>query len=329
MIGLALLLASTQARMSLQYYQGAFFISDGPFVFAAPMPKPQPQQTFVRFRRGDTYTVWDKRGLDIRAGNWIYDTRFKDLAVSPKLFSKEEIHENLLKAKEGQRALEATAISGALRLGTIVYFVPRWIDCKGYTWLEAVVEIDLSAKHPKPVLIGRLPGRTLASGSIDQRLFALREQPAAIIRKGDEWGIAFFDPISGLFSYSHIGERLRAYSQLEGNNIAFVEAEDGGLNRVGVADVATGDRTDVLEDRGNIRMLDDNRPLCAIVNTTDQTTIRNLQTGSAMDLPTDSTALRTAEGILVWWPRIAPKHAVLLDPARWEGLANWQLPEKS
>src|SRR4051794_28397266 len=81
MIGLALLVASTQARMSLQYYQGTFLISDGPFVFAAPTAAPAPPPDFARFRRGDTYAVWDKRGLALRSGHWIYETRFKDLAV--------------------------------------------------------------------------------------------------------------------------------------------------------------------------------------------------------------------------------------------------------
>jgi hypothetical protein len=79
-----------------------------------------------------------------------------------------------------------------------------------------------------------------------------------------------------------------------------------------------------LEDRGNIRMLDSNRPLIAFVTNPDRTTIRNLQTGSAMDLPADSNAMRTAQGVVVWWPKVQPKHAILLDPARWEGLANWQ-----
>src|SRR5690242_1645598 len=80
MIGLALLVASSQARMSLQYYQGIFYISDGPFVFPSPISAEAKQPDFVRFRRGDTYTVWDKRGLAVRSGNWIYDTRFKELA---------------------------------------------------------------------------------------------------------------------------------------------------------------------------------------------------------------------------------------------------------
>ena len=324
MIGLALLVASTQARISLQYYQGSFFIVDGSFVFAAPTENTEKPIDFIRFRRGDTYAVWDKRGMAIRAKNWIYDTRFKELAVSPKLFSTEEIKSNIAKSKVGQRTLEATAVSGALRLGTDVFFMPRWIDRKGYTWLEALVRIDLSAAHPKPVFIGRFPGTTLANGTIDHRLFALNQNPAVIVRKGNEWGVSSYDPLSAEFSYTHMGERLRAYAQLENNNVAYIEAEDGGLNRVGVADVSNGNRNDVLEDRGNIRMLDNLRPICALVSAPDHTTIRNLQTGSGMDLPPDSSAMRTSEGVIVWWPKEQPKHAVLLDPARWDGLADWQ-----
>jgi len=329
MIGLALLVASSQARMSLEYYQGVFYVRDGAAVFAAPTSeKPEPPD-FIRFRRGDTYTVWDKRGLAVRSGHWIFETRFQELAVSPKLFSAEQIRKNLARIKSGEITPEATSMSGALRLGTDAFFLPRWIDKKGYTWLEALVRLDLSGKHPKPVLIGRFSGISLADGTIDHRLFALNEQPAVIVRKGSEWGVSSYDPLQGEFNYTHIGERLRAYAQVETHNVAYIEAEDGGLMRVGVAELTTGSRNDVLEDRGNIRMLDALRPLCALVVTADKTTIRNLQTGSAMDLPPDSTALRTFSGVLVWWPKAQPKHAILLDPARWEGLADWQQEAKA
>ena len=326
MIGLAFLVASSQARMSLEYYQGIFFIRDGWAVFAAPTSgKPEPPD-FIRFRRGDTYTVWDKRGLAVRSSHWIYETRFQELAVSPKLFSATQIHKNLARIKNGEITPEATSMAGALRLGTDAFFLPRWIDKKGYTWLEALVRLDLSAKHPKPVLLGRFPGTSLADGTIDHRLFALGQQPAVIVRKEGEWGVSTYDHLQGEFNYTHIGERLRAYAQLETNNVSYIEAEDGGLMRVGVAELSTGSRNDVLEDRGTIRTLDALRPLCALVISPERTTIRNLQTGSAMDLPPDSTAMRTASGVLVWWPKAQPKHALLLDPARWEGLADWQGP---
>jgi hypothetical protein len=246
--------------------------------------------------------------------------------VSPKLFSKDAIIANLLKAKKGERNLEATSMAGALRLGTDAYFLPRWIDKKGYTWLEVLVKVDLSSKRPKPILLGRFPGMSLASGSLDSRLFPLQEQPAIIIRKEGEWGVCAFDPVSNEFSYTTIGERLRAYSQLSGNDIAFIEAEDGGLSMVGVANLVTASRTDALEDRGNIRVLDSYRPVCALVSTQDRFTIRNLQTSAAMDLMVGAGVERTALGVLVWWPKEQPKHAALLDPERWDRLAVWNAP---
>lgn len=329
MIGLALLVASTQARMSLEYYQGNFLISDGPYVYAVPTTGQATQPSFVRFRRGDTYTVWDKRGLAVRSGNWIYETRFKELAVSPKLFSKEAIEANLARAKRGERNLEATAIAGSLRLGTDAFFLPRWIDSKGYTWLEALVRVDLSSKHPKPMFIGKFPGMSLANGTIDRRLLSVNAQPSVLVRKGSEWGLSSYDALQGEFTYQHIGERLRAYAQLENNNVAYVEAEDGGLTRVGVADLVTGSRKDMLEDRGSIKTLDAWRPLCILVSAPDRLTIRNLQSASAQDLPSGSVALRTAQGVLVYWPKDNPKHAVLLDPERWDNLASWQAPEEA
>jgi hypothetical protein len=329
MIGLALLVVSTQARMSLQYYQGNFYISDGPFVFLAPTKLQNAKPDFVRFRRGDTYTVWDKRGLACRSGNWIYETRFRELAVSPKLFSKEAIEATLGKVKRGERNLDATAMAGSLRLGTDAYFLPRWIDYKGFTWLEVLVRVDLSSNRPKPILIGRFPGMSLANGSIDRRLIALKTNPAAVVRKGSEWGVSVFDAHTSDFLYTPIGERLRAYSLMDDSDIAFIEAEDSGLSRVGTADLMTGSRTDVLEDRGAIRALDGHRPLCALVVTPERMTIRNLQTASALELPPGSTPLRTANGVLVWWPKDEPKHAVLLDPDRWDHVASWHANEET
>ena len=324
MIGLALLIAASQAQTSLQYYQGSFLIETPGFVLPVSTQSQPAQTDFVRFRRGDTYTVWDKRGLAIRSGHWIYDTRFKELAVSPRLFTKDQIHANLEAAAKGQRFLEASALSGALRLGTDAYFLPRWIDKKGYTWLEALVKVDLSAAKPKPELLGKFEGQTLASGSIDHRLFPLNEEPAAVVRRAGNWGISVYDPVAEQFMYTNIGSRLRAYALLGDKDVAYIEAEQDELNRVGTANLVTGDRTDVLEDRGAIRVLDDQRPLCAMVVTPDRTTIRNLETSAAMDLPPNATVIRTLVGVLVWWPQKSPKHALLLDPERWEGLADWQ-----
>ncbi len=324
MIGLALLIAASQAQTSLQYYQGSFLIESSGFVLPVSTQSQPAAPDFVRFRRGDTYTVWDKRGLAIRNGHWIYDTRFKELSVSPKLFSKDQIHANLEAAAKGQRFLEASALSGALRLGTDAYFVPRWIDKKGYTWLEVLVKVDLSVAKPKPELLGKFEGLTLASGSIDHRLFPLNEEPAAIVRRAGNWGVSVYDPVAEQFTYTNIGTRLRAYALLGDRDVAYIEAEQDELNRVGTANLATGDRTDVLEDRGAIRVLDDQRPLCAIVATPDKTTLRNLETSAAMDLPANANVVRTLAGALVWWPQKNPKHALLLDPERWDGLANWQ-----
>jgi hypothetical protein len=326
MIGLALLLASTQARMSLQYYQGTFFVGDGALIIPVATKVSRAPEDHVRFRRGDTYSVWDKRGLALRSGHWIYETRFQELAVSPKLFSKDEIKDTVAKVKSGNRALGATSLSGALRLGTDAFFLPRWIDKKGFTWLEVLVRVDLASKHPKPVLVGRFSGYTLASGAIDSRLIAMGAQPSAVVRRGGEWGVSTYDPLAAEFSFTHIGERLRAYAQLESGDVAFMEAEDGGLSRVGVADLMTASRNDALEDRGSIRILDSFEPACALVVTPDRTTIRNLETSAATDIPGEAVAQRTAFGILLWWPKVQPKHAVLLDPNRWDRIGSWQAP---
>lgn len=324
MVGLALLIAATQAQVSLQYYQGSFFIRNGALILPVQAQTKPDRADFVRFRRGDTYTVWDKRGLAIRAGHWVYDTRLKEIAVSPKLFNKQEIVDTLARAKTGVRGLEADSLAGAMRLGKEVYLLPRWIDKRGYTWLEALVKVDLSLPKPKPQLVGRFPGVSLANGSIDTRLFPLGEQVAVIVRKGTQWGVSTYDPLTEDFLYTQLGERLRAYAHLENKTVAYVEAEDAGMSRVGVADLQSTNRNDMLEDRGGIRLLDDQRPLCAVVSTDNRVTLRNLQTSAAIDLPSDAMVRRTALGVLAWWPKEKPKHAVVLEPSRWEGLGNWE-----
>lgn len=323
MIGVALLLAASQAPVSLQYYQGTFLLQDGAVVLPVTMQAQTPRPDFVRYRRGDVYAVWDKRGLSLRAKNWIYDTRFKELAVTPKLFPKDDILATMAKAKRGERTLEAAGLAGSMRLGTTVFFVPRWIDKKGFTWLEALVKVDLSAEKPKPQLVGRFDGMSMASGTIDQRLFPLNEMPAMIVRRGSDWGLASYDPLAEQFGFMNLGKRLRAYALIDPTVAAYVEVGDDDLMRMGVVDLESGTRNDMVEDRGTIRVLDNERPLCALVVNEDRTTLRNLQTSAAIDLPRDSKVFRTAFGVLSYWPSDKPEHAVLLDPARWEGLGNW------
>src|SRR5881394_8279 len=114
MVGLALLFASSQALASLQYYQGTFLVQDGAIFLPVITQMDARPPGYERFRRGDLYAVWDKRGLSIRSGNWIYDTKFKEIATTPKLFSKATIHAILESVKKGDRTLEASSLSGAL-----------------------------------------------------------------------------------------------------------------------------------------------------------------------------------------------------------------------
>jgi len=156
---------------NLRLFQDSFVVRLGAQKADVPIQLPREKPALsVSFRKNQTYAVWDDRGLTIRIGKTAKSTRLEEIAVTPKIFTADEIRETagLIKAKK--RSKKAASLSGARRIGTTVYFLLRWEDSAGKPWMESLVSVDLAKPTFHPTLLARLPGLSLADKPIDDKL---------------------------------------------------------------------------------------------------------------------------------------------------------------
>lgn len=265
----------------------------------------------LSFRRDKRWAVWDERGLTTRDGDWTSSDRLEAVPVSPKIATKEEIA--AVRAKHRNRT--ASGLSGARRIGSVVYFLPRWDEKDGTPWREALVEVDLAKPHPKPRLLGAFAGLSLGSGPLDDRLDLVKGRPSAIVRNGDAWGLATYEPKGATFDFQARGTGLIAY-----DDGRIVERTGYGTVLVGRYDEALGRPIPWLETHGKPEFVPGEGPV--LVRVGDR--LRNAVTGAETRLAKDAAVRRSRFGVLVFWPESAPHSARLLDDARLEERARWE-----
>ena len=121
---LAILMAATLApglkkdEPSLIHRGGFFIIRENGVREDVPLKKEAiPRPPSVIYRKDANYAVWDSRGLTIRKDGRVRNTRLPDIALTPKLFSRDEILQtkDLLQNKKRQKG--ADALSGSMRVG--------------------------------------------------------------------------------------------------------------------------------------------------------------------------------------------------------------------
>jgi hypothetical protein len=311
-------------KPSLKYFQENFIVRDGTKRLEVPLQLPRERPRLVMsFRKNKNYAVWDERGLTIRIGKVAKSTRLVDIPTSPKAFEREEILENVALFSKKQRQPTATALSGAKRVGNLVFFLVRWEERDGKPWLEALVSVDLTADTFHPTFHARLPGLTLAREKIDDRLFVMSDRLSAISRDGDSWGVAAYDPDTAKFDFNLAGQGLQSYQPISATTGAFVERTERGNMVGGWIDLKTMNRRLLVEERGNVRFIDKNAPLLAVFTDNGDTRLLNTETGAELTLPSSASLRRTQLGLVVWTPLNAPKRAWLYDMARWDIRARW------
>lgn len=324
---LVICLALQDGKPSLSFENDRFLVQKNKTVETVPvrLPKDPPKER-VNFRRDNKFAVWDDRGLTIRVGKKVHSTKLTDIATSPKVQTREEIRAALDAMKRHDRRKQVTGLSGAVRVGTDVYFLVRWDTKKGTPWLEVLVKVDLAAKAPTPSLVGKFSGFSLGEGTQDDKLFLLGGRPAAITRGKEAWGIARYDVKEQKASFDDLGKSLVSYIPLTNRLIAFVEKTTHGTVLVGRADLITLSRKEFMEDRGTVKFLDSQQPPIAIVTGPNGGKLHNTDSGAELSLEGSFAARRTQSGIVVWTPYQNPTQAWLYDPTRWDSVAKWAKP---
>jgi hypothetical protein len=311
-------------KPSLKYFEQNFILRDGDKRLEVPLQLPEERpRLLTSFRKNQNYAVWDERGLTIRIGKIAKSTRLEAIATSPKAFEREEILENVEKIQTKERKATASALSGAKRVGNMVFFLARWEDKDAKPWMEALVSVDLTGTTFHPTFHARLPGLTLATGKIDDRLFVLSDRLSAIARDGDSWGVASYNPELAKFDFTLAGRKLQSYQPITTTTGAFVERADHGSMVGGLVDLKTMNRKLLVEEKANVRFVDKRSPLLAVFQRNGGARLLNTDTGAELTLPASASMRRTPMGLVVWSPFREPKRAWLYDMKRWDLLASW------
>lgn len=329
-LSIAALIVSAQApQVTLSYFQEHFIVRDGVYNESAPLKiPPGSPRLSVAFRRDAAFAVWDERGLTIRVGKKLQSTKFRDVATSPKAFTKEEIKRTLSEIKAGRRSRDVGGLSGAVRIGSSVYFLARWTQKDGTPWAEAILRADLSEKFPEPKFLGRIPALSLAARPIDDQLFILEGKPSYVARTGAKWGLAQIDLKSKNISLDVLGGQLIGYTPIEGSVLGsrlglFVERTAYGTTVAGRVDLVNRYRKPLAEARAAMRFIDARDPACVVISFGDTAVLHNTATGAEMALPVPCATRRLSRGVVVWTPVSEPKRAWLFDPQRWQVRAYW------
>ena len=270
----------------------------------------------IAFRRDQRWAVWDDRGLTVRDGKNAVTTKLNEIAVSPRAFSRDEIIKTLELFKTNKRKKDSDSLSGSLRIGTKCYFLPRWTDIDGKTWLEALVEVDLGQPNPRPKFLGRFKGFTSALKPIDERLFLVKDRLSVVSSDTGTWGLGSFIDGNGAFEFSPLGTNLVSYFR----GGYFLESTSYNTYIVGQIDLGTGLRKNLFETRSKLVDLKDGSSV-AVVRQKGSTVIKNLKTGGQITTEGNAFVAPIDKYVLVW-SKDQRMSAYLYEPVRWTVIAT-------
>jgi hypothetical protein len=311
-------------QITLQRFPDRFEVRRGETVERVPIePAPEAPRAIV-FRRDDTFAVWDERGLSVRKGERLFTSRLPDVPTSPRVQPRERILQTIPLLESGRRSREASALSGARRLGSDAFFLVRWEESDGAPWLEALMKVDLSADEPRPQFVGRFEGLSLSRNPIGDRLGIRNGALTVLVRtEADVWGEALFEVASGQFDFKPIGAQLESAQHVAADRAFFVERAGPRGRVAGIADLRTGERESLFEVSGEVAFVDERQPALVRIQGERGAFLRNAATGAETPLPESAVVRRVEAGVLVWSPAAAPTGATLFHPDRWDVLARW------
>jgi hypothetical protein len=316
-------------QYTLTVFEGNFVVRHGSDVVRVPIDPPVPKpHLVVLYRRDRTYAVWDDRGLTIRHGSHVQSYRLPEIAITPKLFSADEIRRTIDLIHAGKRQKDADALSGSKRIGADVYFLVRWDGADGKPWLEALVKVDLTQPAPKPVLVGKFEGLSIATKKVDEMLFLANGRLAVATRRDHDWGIASYAWPAHEFQFRSVGDGLMAAFP----SGLFTEKTSYGTILGGRVDSRTFEPSRLVEDRpltgSAIEWLDGDEPPIAMTSSPGGRALGDCETGAELPVSLGAKACRAGRFVIVWSPGPSPAHAYVYEPESWTRLASWSKPEQ-
>lgn len=279
-------------------------------------PNEERSGTFVAYRRNNRWAVWDDRGLTIRSGKYVTSSKLGDIAVSPRAFTRDQIRTTLDLFDQKKRFKQSDSLSGSVRIGTKCYFLPRWTDSDGQTWLEALIEVDLAQEKPKAKFLGRFKGFTSAYKPLDDKLFTINDQVSVVSSETETWGVGSYVEDTGVFEFSPLGAGLISYYR----GGYFIEKTSYNTYIVGQVDLASGLRKNLYESRNRELEMQDGSPVLVVRNQ-GATVVKNLKTGGQVTHQSNAYVATVDKYVLVWTNE-SRTTAWLYDPMRWTTVAT-------
>lgn len=275
---------------------------------------------------GPNRVVWDARGITVTQGRKSRSTKLPDLITSPKLFDRDQITETVRRLTAKEITREAAGISGWCRIGSNVYFLVRWETTKKVPWLEAVVRVDLKGTSLVPEPITAMSGLTGSKTSIDRRLVVLGDNPAAVTKSGNAWGLETVQVIAQATGFTPLGSGELDVRFTDGmTRMLFVEKTPYKSHLAGTFDLITGVVSRVSESSDPMTFPGDYAQVVRIERA-DAVVVRSLSNGLELSLPKNVGVRSTRAGVLVWTPLAAPRAAIIYDYETLRAGTRWNAP---
>jgi hypothetical protein len=320
-----LMVAQKVDKPTLELYQERFVVHDDSGIFRVPILDHELPPTSMMYRRNESYAVWDERGLTIRNGKWNLITKLADLPVNAKLQSRMDIRKTLELVRTGDRKLDAAGISGSRRVGAKAYFLARWNDKSGATWLEALVSVDLTSSKAKPQLEGEFAGLSIEKNPIANGLMVRGGKLAIPVNAEGGWGMATFDTANSSFDFDPIGDKLSTWRLLPSGEAIYTEETSYGTSiaaRLSADDI----RDLIVEGRGAMSFIDDQKPEIVRLELPGASMLYWASSGAELRIDRSAAVKRIGKYVLTWSPAQNPREARLYLADRWKQVAAWKAP---
>lgn len=296
----AVLLTLGQANVKLTLLETSAIIEqDKAKITVLLQARPTAPVSKVTFRKDNAFVVWDKRGLSIRQGKRVYTSKLAEMSLTPKLFERDEILATKEKMASGLRSREVSGLSGAKRVGSVIYLLPRWAERDGKAWLECLVKVDLAKTAAKPELVGKFDGLSLAANPIEDRLLNVSGNLGVITRNAQTWGLARYDLGKDEFRYDELGTGLKGYEVPRPGRLLVTETTPYDSTTINRVDLSSLTRHLLCDSSGTVTLLDGQEPALALVNRGPSRMLHNLDSGALTGLQADERVIRTEGYALV------------------------------
>lgn len=277
----------------------------------------------LRIELDGTVITFDNRGIGIHYADKGGYTGLPSMTNTRKLWSVEEILENVRLIEAGVRQAALSAISGYELLGDTLYLLARWDDVDGQTWLEAFVRIEIGDERPQAHLVGRFDGYSMSTGPVSDTLESYGDQLVMLVRDNGGITVAMYDPYNDVMSYERVADgATNAWILPDRVRFLTEQTTPYGTTFIGMGRLDDFSHRRFSEIRGSVTSaLSSSYIICREAG---GSILINVGTGARHRLLDEERAAATPLGVLVWSPRDQPERARLVRATDFKQVADWQ-----